>query len=358
MNMNSNIDYENNNNANINNNIKKQTPHVNDLMNSKNNNNMVIGQIPNNYNNKNYNKNINNNIITDTPKKTEMSNANKNLERNIGLNKVDINNCKDVKKIINDKKVYALWKKFKGIESDSNEDIARSSRKKNSKYHIHKFSNNSISSSDSDNDDSSDSDFNDNDSYTHIHNIIGLYSNNHTLHSNCTNNKNLNNRCKLLDEKVPSKIYHSCNNYQQHQYKKNLINNSLPDINSYRINTFIPQPNMAHKLSIYNNQNQVKQPLLKPYHNYINQPNFSSHSTPLKNEFRNNPNLYNYYHQNHNEQISANINNLINNSSGYPFENINKNQHIENPTLKPCSRSYKNINEVFIISYKINLLYL
>ncbi|OUM65490.1 hypothetical protein PIROE2DRAFT_59993 [Piromyces sp. E2] len=346
-----------------NNNIKKETQRTNDIMNSKNNDHtMVIEQIPNisknknNNNSNNYNKNINNNFSMEASTMVENRNTNKNLEKNIDLTKVDINNTQDVKKIINDKKVYALWKKFKGIESDSNENIARNSRKKNSNYHIHKFSNNSISSN-SDNDDSSDSDINNDNNYTDIHNLNGHYfnnNNNNNIHTNCTNPKNLNNRYKFLDENVRSKIYNNCNNYQQYKYQKKPINNSLPDINTYRINTFIPKPKMAYKLNTIHNTH-INYPFEQPsyYQNFINPPSYSEHS---KNEHRNNINLYPYYHQYRNERIPTN-NNLNNNSNNtlyeLPLHSNSRFQQFENSTIKLSSRSFKNRNEKKSKRYKL-----
>jgi len=72
--------------------------------------------------------------FSNNPSKKDSININKNLDKSIEMNRVDINNSNDVKRILNDKKVYSLWKRFKGIESESSDENIhhkKSSRKTN-----------------------------------------------------------------------------------------------------------------------------------------------------------------------------------------------------------------------------------
>jgi len=132
----------NNNSINDNENITKQPSYakkLNDTNKNENINNNIQSNINNNNNNNinnksnNINNNLNSNVMAQPSKKGSI-NINKNIDRNIEANRIDINDSKDVEKILNDKKVFSLWKRFKGIKSDSSDDNInrkKSSRKNN-----------------------------------------------------------------------------------------------------------------------------------------------------------------------------------------------------------------------------------
>ncbi|ORX85389.1 DUF292-domain-containing protein [Anaeromyces robustus] len=123
MDYNNTMNYAHNLNMNVNNNMNINMNNDMRLNNNMNMNNPIY------INNNNRNMNINNSSNLNTTYKSDSFNINKNIERNIEMNKVDINDSNDVKKIINDKNIYSRWKKFKGIESDSNDEINSNKRK-------------------------------------------------------------------------------------------------------------------------------------------------------------------------------------------------------------------------------------